>query len=294
MRSPEVAATKSSPVLSLIRKELREVFGGRALWTMLLLMCPLLGYSYFQALSLYGDASVAGQQSAQLATSLSPLDGILVPTFGAFYVAVTLLFPFVAIRVLGREKESGALRMLVQLPFRPLTLAMAKTIAIIVAWWAASVPVLCVLVLWKLSGGHLALPETSNLLLGHFTYGLLIGATALFAAAIADSSATAAIIALAFTIGSWVLDFTLAGQPGFLEWVSRLSLTQVLRPFEQGLLSLGLLLGVCTTVVGFVVLASIWLVPGTTIRSKLINSFWVSRARWPSSSWPLNSPPRSM
>ena len=249
------------------------MLGGRALWTMLLLMCPLVGYSYFQALSLYADASIAGQQSPVLATSLSPLDGILVPTFGAFYVAVTLLFPFVAIRVLGREKESGALRMLVQLPYRPLTLAMAKIAAIIVAWWAASIPVLCALVIWKLSGGHLAMAETSNLLFGHFTYGLLIGAIALFAASISDSSATAAIIALAFTIGSWVLDFTLAGQPGLLEWVSRLSLTQVLRPFEQGLVSGGLLIGVYAVVFTFILLASIWLMPGTAIRSKLIRSF---------------------
>ena len=40
------------------------------------------------------------------------------------------------------------------------------------------------------------------------------GAIALFAASISESSATAAIVALAFTIGSWVLDFALAGQPG--------------------------------------------------------------------------------
>src|SRR3954447_14894360 len=128
--------------------------------------------------------------------------------------------------------------MMFQLPYRPLTLAAAKIAAIVVALWAVSIPVLCALVSWKLSDGHLAFPETSNLLRGQFTYGLLIGAIALFAASIADSSATAAIIALAFTIGSWVLDFTLAGQPGILEWVSWLSLTQVLRPFEQGLLSL--------------------------------------------------------
>jgi ABC-2 type transport system permease protein len=269
LRSPEVAASKAVPILPLIKKELWEVLGGRALWTMLLLMCPLVGYSYFQALSLYADASIAGQQSAVLATSLSPLDGILVPTFGAFYVAVTLLFPFVCIRVLGREKESGALLLLVQLPYRPLTLAMAKMMAIIVAWWAASIPVLCALVMWMLSGGHLAPAETSNLVLGHFTYGLLIGAIALFAASISESSATAAIVALAFTIGSWVLDFTLAGQPGLLEWASRLSLTQVLRPFEQGLVSAGLLIGVYTVIFLFVLLTGIWLVPGTTIRSKL-------------------------
>ena len=111
------------------------MLGGRALWTMLLLVCPLIGYSYFQAVSLYAEASAAGQQSPVLATSLSPLDGIIVPTFGAFYVAVTLLFPFVAIRVLGREKETGALRMLIQLPYRPLTLIIAKVAAIVAAWW---------------------------------------------------------------------------------------------------------------------------------------------------------------
>jgi hypothetical protein len=55
--------------------------------------------------------------------------------------------------------------------------------------------------------------------------------------------------------------------------VSRLSLTQVLRPFEQGMLNLGLLAGVYTIIVGFVLLASIWLVPGRTIRTKLRNSF---------------------
>ena len=96
---------------------------------------------------------------------------------------------------------------------------------------------LCSLALWKTSGGHLSFPETSNLVLGHLIYGLLVGAIALFAASISDSAATAAIVTLAFTLGSWVLDFTLAGQPGLLEWIARLSLTQVLRPFEQGLLS---------------------------------------------------------
>ncbi len=248
------------------------MLSGRALWTMLLLVCPLLGYSYFQAISLYGEASAAAQQSPVLAVSLSPLDGIIVPTFGAFYVAVTLLFPFVAIRVLGREKESGALRMLIQLPYRPSTLILAKLAAIFAAWWLASVPALCSLVMWKIAGGHVGGLETSNLVLGHLVYGLLIGAIGLFAASVADGAATAAIITLAFTIGSWVLDFTLAGQPGLLERLSRLSLTQVLRPFEQGLFSVGLVVGVIGTICAFAALAGIWLPPGLPTRTKLVRS----------------------
>src|SRR5437016_4190876 len=83
------------------------------------------------------------------------------------------------------------------------------------------------LVLWSALGGHLCAPETLNLLFGHLLYGMLVGTIALFAAAISDNAATAAIITLAFTIASWVLDFTAAGHPGILEWLSRLSLTQM-------------------------------------------------------------------
>ena len=272
MRSPETAIPRRAPLAPLLRKELWELLAGRALWAMLLLVCPLIGYSYFQAVSLYGEASAAGQQSPVLATSLSPLDGIFVPTFGAAYVAVTLLFPFVAIRALGHEKETGALRLLVQLPYRISTLIGAKFAAVLAAWLIVSIPVLSSLVIWKLSGGHLSVAETSNLVAGHLLYGLLVGAIALFAAAISQSSATAAILTLAFTIGSWVLDFTIAGQPGFLEWIARLSLTQVLRPFEQGLLSVGVVVGVVAAICGFAALAGVWLPPGYSVRTKIVGS----------------------
>src|SRR6266508_5509154 len=116
LSSPDVPLR--APIGPLLIKECWEILSGRALWTMLLILCPLVGYSFFQAVSLYGEASPAGQDSPALASSLSPLDGVLVPTFGGLYLVATLLFPFVAIRTLGREKESGALALLVQLPYR--------------------------------------------------------------------------------------------------------------------------------------------------------------------------------
>src|SRR6266568_7096426 len=272
LRSPDPAVVRRAPFHPLLAKEMREVASGRALWTMLLILCPLVGYSFFQAAALYGEASSAARDSPVLASGLSPLDGVLVPTFGAFYVAVTLLFPFVAIRALGREKETGTLRLLVQLPYRTPTLIAAKAAAVTGAWLIALIPAASALVLWLALGGHLHGPETLNLLLGHLLYGLLIGAVALFAAALAESAATAAIMTLAVTIGSWILDFALAGQPGLAEWMSRLSLTQTLRPFEQGLFSIGLVLGTLTAVVGLAVLAALWLHPGVPVRAKLTGS----------------------
>jgi hypothetical protein len=272
LRSPDATIAERAPIAPLLANELREIVAGRALWITLLLLCPLVGFSFFQAVSLYAEASESAQQSPVLATSLSPFDGILIPTLGSFYVGVTLLFPFVAIRALGSEKETGALRLLVQLPYGSVTLVTAKLAAIASAWFLCAIPALSALAIWTLLGGHLGTAETLNLLAGQLLYGLLIGAIALFAAAIADSSATAAIITLAFTIGSWVLDFTFAGNTGLLGWISRLSLTQTLRTFEQGLLSIGLIVGILAGVCGFAALAAVWLPPGTTVRTKLLRS----------------------
>src|SRR6516164_9143436 len=272
LRSPEIAASHRAHIRPLLLKELREVLSGRALWTMLFILCPLVGYSFFQAVSLYSEASASARDSPVMASGLSPLDGVLVPSFGALYLAVTLLFPFVAIRTLGHEKETGALRLLVQLPYRVPTLIAAKMSAISTAWLISIIPLVCVLIIWVMLGGHLYAPETLNLLFGHLLYGLLVGAIALFAAAISDSSATAAIIALAVTIGSWVLDFTLAGRSGPSAWLAQMSLTQTLRSFEQGLFSAGLVLGIAAVICGLAALASVWLRPGTLLQVKLVRS----------------------
>jgi ABC-type transport system involved in multi-copper enzyme maturation permease subunit len=268
LRSSDVMTSQRAALRPLLIKEVRELLSGRALWTLLLILCPLVGFSFFQAVELYGEASGAARDQPLLATSLSPLDGILVPTLGALYVAVTLLFPFVAIRALGREKETGALKLLVQLPYQIPTLVAAKLAAISVAWLIAVIPAATALLIWFSFGGHLNPLETSNLLFGHLLYGLLIGAIALFAAAISDNSATAAIVTLGFTIGSWVLDFALAGQSGTLGWISRLSLTQALRTFEQGLFSAALVLGMCVAIAGFATLAAILLHPGTSLHKR--------------------------
>src|SRR5712671_1330818 len=191
LRSPETATFARARFGPLLAKELREAASGRALWTMLLILCPLVGYGFFQAVSLYGEASSAARDSPALASGLSPLDGVLVPTFGALYLAVTLLFPFVAIRTLGREKETGALRLLVQLPYHSATLIAAKMVAIGVAWLIAVIPALSAIAIWAVLGGHVSAPETLNLLLGQLLYGLLVGAIALFAAAVSDGAATA-------------------------------------------------------------------------------------------------------
>jgi ABC-2 type transport system permease protein len=63
LRSPETITAHRAPLRPLLAKEIREIVAGRALWILLLLMCPLIGYSFFQAVSLYSESSIAAQQS---------------------------------------------------------------------------------------------------------------------------------------------------------------------------------------------------------------------------------------
>jgi ABC-2 type transport system permease protein len=258
-----------APVAPLLRKEMRELVTGNSLWVLMLLLSPLVGYSFIQAVALYTEASRPALAIPELARQLSPFDGILVPTLGGFYLAITLLFPFIAIRLIAAEKASGGLKLLVQLPYRLSDLVAAKFTALIAAWLIALIPVLSALVWWQLLGGHLDMRETATLMLGHLLYALLIGAVSFLAAALTEGGATAAILALAVTLGSWVLDFAALDRGGVSSLLAALSLTSLLRPFEQGLLSVPTVLGMLTAMVGFLALAAIWLSPGVPLGRKL-------------------------
>ena len=201
---------------------------------------------------------------------LTPLDGILVPTWGAYDLAATLLFPFVAIRLIAAEKESGALKLLLQLPGSLLTKLGAKGVALILAWIVSWIPGIAAIALWKSYGGHVYGPETINLLFGHLLRGLLAAGFAVAAAAIAETAASAAIVTLGFTVGSWALDFVAAGRGGLIQQLATYTPTAALRAFEHGLLQLNIVAVILLVSVSGFVLAAIWLHPGRTRRQQAV------------------------
>jgi ABC-2 type transport system permease protein len=261
-----------APAIPLLRKELRELATGNSLWVLTLVLSPLVGYSFTQAVALYTEASRPALSIPELARQLSPFDGILVPTLGGFYLAITLLFPFIAIRLIASEKASGGLKLLVQLPYRLIDFVAAKFAALVAAWLIALIPVLSALIWWGLIGGHLDTRETATLMLGHLLYALLIGAISFLAAALTEGGATAAILALSVTLGSWVLDFAALDRGGVSSLLAALSLTSLLRPFEQGLLSVSTALGMLSATVGFLALTAVWLPPGVSLARRVRGS----------------------
>ena len=259
---------RSHSFLWLLAKEFRELFASRAFWLLLLFVGFLVGHSFITAVRLYAEMSGNGGPAA-LPQGLTPLDGILVPTWGAYDLAATLLFPFVAIRMVSSEKESGALKLLLQLPGTLGSKLAAKGLVLLFAWLVAWLPGIVAIVLWRSYGGHIYAPETWNLLLGHLLRGLLSGGLGVAAAALADGAASAAIITLAFTVGTWALDFVAAGRGGFVQQLASYTPTAALRSFEQGLLRFNVLAVMLLVSIAGFVLAGIWLNIGRTIKFRL-------------------------
>ena len=261
---------RSRSFLLLLRKEFRELFASRAFWIMLLIAGVLVGHAFITAVNLYAEMSGAGGGPAALAQGLTPLDGVLVPTWGAYDLAATLLFPFVAIRLIAVEKETGALKLLLQLPGPAGVKVIAKAIVLICGWLVAWLPGIVAIVLWKSYGGHVYAPETWNLLLGHLLRGLLSAGRAVAAGAVAESAASAAIITLGFTVGTWALDFVAAGRGGWLQQLATYTPTAALRTFEQGLLRLNVVIVMLVLSCAGFALAAIWLHTGRTLRARFV------------------------
>ena len=93
---------------SLIRKDLTELFTARAFWLVLIATTLLVAQAYVDATRTYAEVKEA----------LPSLDGIVTPTAGAYDLAIMLLFPFVAIRLVASEKSSDALKLMLQWPFK--------------------------------------------------------------------------------------------------------------------------------------------------------------------------------
>jgi len=270
--SPE-APSKYILARLILFQEIRNLLVAPSLWVMFIIISLLVGYSFFQAVDLFNQASRTALSFPEMASGMNPLEGIFVPTFGAYYLSQTLMLPFVAIRLIGLDKQSGALKLLLQIPLSPFILCGLKVTAMGFVWLVGLIPAVSAIIVWKSFGGHIYLPEILLLVAGHGLYSLTVITIAMFAATVSDSLPTAAMLCLAVTLGSWVLDFAASGHNGLLATLGSFSLTAMLHQFESGLLETTLIVSFLSLAFLFFLLTIIWLHPGQQILKKIGNSF---------------------
>ena len=261
--------SRSRPFTWLLRKEWRELMASRSWWVMLLLIGPLVGMSFIGAVRTYGELSGANGTAAGVGEAFSPLVGIWAPTFSACELAAAFLLPFVAIRLVSGDRQSGALQLELQHPMPAMARMSAKSLVILAAWLVASLPPLIAIGLWKIYGGTTYVPELAAAFAGHLLNAGLTVALACATASFTDHPSTAAILTLGVTVGTWILNFVAAVHGGLWDRAASYTPTAMVGEFQHGLVRLDAVLVACTLIALGCGLGAIWMRLGVPERRRV-------------------------
>jgi ABC-2 type transport system permease protein len=264
--------SRRTAFLWLLNKECRELIVSRAWWVLLLLMGPLVGMSFIGSVQTFAEVSGLNGGSAGVGEALSPLIGVWAPTFSACELAAVFLLPFVAIRLVSGDRESGALKLELQQGISAFARMSAKAIVLLGGWIVAMLPPLSAILLWRSYGGSVYGPELMTLTIGHvLNAGLTIGLAAAMAS-FAEHHSTAAILTLSVTIGTWIVSFLGSVQGGWWERAAGYTPAAMVAEFQHGLVRLDVVfIALILTVTGLA-LAAIWMRLGIHVRQRVYES----------------------
>ena len=269
MRSPRRAW------LWLVRKEWRELLASRAWWLFLAAMGPLVGVSFISAVRTYADVSGLGGTAAGVGEALSPLVGVWAPTFSGCELATVFLLPFVGIRLVSGDRQSGALKLELQAGMPAFARIAAKALVLLAGWLLALIAPALAILLWKSYGGSTYTPELVTVATGHvLNAGLTIGLAAA-AASITEHPATAAIVTLSVTVGTWIVNFIAAVQGGIWERIANYTPAAMVAEFQHGLLSLDTVLIALVLTVAGLGLAAVWMRIGVSVGRRMNESLTI-------------------
>ncbi|HUQ88909.1 MAG TPA: hypothetical protein VM096_15235 [Vicinamibacterales bacterium] len=248
-----------SPSRWLFAKEWRELMASRAWWVMLLVIGPLVGMSFISAVTAYGELSGVNGTSAGVGEAFSPLVGIWGPTFSACELAAAFLLPFVGIRLVSGDRQSGALKIEMQHRLSSFKRVAIKSAVLMLGWVIATTPAMLGVMLWASYGGSIHVPELLTVMIGHVLNGALTIALAAAAAALTEHPATAAIVTLTVTVGTWLINFAAAVNGGWWERAAAYTPTAMVAEFQRGLVRADVMLVAVCLVIAGIALAAIWL-----------------------------------
>jgi hypothetical protein len=249
-------------------KEWRELMASRAWWVMFVLIGPLVGFSFIGAVWSYAEASGLNGTAAGVGEAFAPLVGIWAPTFSASELAAAFLLPFVAIRLVAGDRQSGALKLELQHPLPAVARTAIKAVVLGAGWVAASIPTVIALGLWRTYGGTIYWPEITTAFAGHLLNAGLTIALAAATASIAEHPATAAILTLSVTVGTWILNFVAAVHGGMWDVAARYTPTAMVAEFQRGLVRLDVVLVALVLIAAGLGLAGIWIRLGVAERRR--------------------------
>jgi ABC-2 type transport system permease protein len=252
----------------LLAKEYRELVASRAWWVLLLAIGPLVGVTFIGAVRSYGELSGLNGTAVGVGEAFSPLVGIWAPTFSACEVAAVFLLPFVAIKMVSGDRQSGALKIEMQHPMPAIGRVAAKAMVLFAGWLVVSLAPLVAVALWTSYGGSVYAPELVAVIGGHLLNAGLTIAVAFAAAAVTEHPSTAAILTLSVTVGTWILNFVAAIQGGIWERIASYTPPAMVAEFQHGLIRLDAVLIAVALVLFGLGFSAVWLRTGIALRRR--------------------------
>jgi ABC-type transport system involved in multi-copper enzyme maturation permease subunit len=257
-------------------KECRELIVSRSWWVLLFGMAPLVGVSFISAVRTYAEVSGLNGTSAGVGEALSPLVGVWAPAFSACELAAVFLLPFVAIRLVAGDRQSGALKLELQQGMSPFARIAAKALVLLAGWLVAMLPPLSAILLWKSYGGAIYAPELVTLAAGHVLNAGLTIALAAAMSAVTEHPSTAAILTLGVTVGTWIVNFFGAVQGGWWERAAGYTPAAMVAEFQHGLLRLDTTLVALVLIAAGVSLAAVWMRLGLAVSRRVYQSLGIA------------------
>ncbi len=285
----------STRFLRVLAKEWRNLVAARAWWIMVAATGPLVGLLFMRAVRTFSEVSDGAGMVCGI--PCDPLVGIWAPTFGGFEIVALFLLPFVAIRLVGHDRVTGTLTLEHQLPLSLFARVGAKVAVLMAGVLVASLAGVVAVALWAWYGGAVSWPEILVVATGHLLNGLLAVTLGAVVAAHTEHPSTAAVIALAITVGTWVTQFAAAVYGGVWVTVAGYTPGALVATFQHGLFDVRLLLAAVMLTATGLAIAAVGLDLGcsTTRRRSRVAQIAVAGAlglaviAWlPLSSWDLS------
>jgi ABC-2 type transport system permease protein len=264
--------SRRSALLWLLDKEWRELVASRAWWVLLLVMGPLVGVSFISAVRTYAEVSGLNGTAAGVGEALSPLIGVWAPTFSACELVAVFLLPFVAIRLVAGDRQSGALKLELQQGMSSFARITVKALVLLIGWLLAMLPPLSAILLWRAYGGAVYPPEVFTLTVGHVLNAGLTIALAAAMSALTEHPSTAAILTLSVTVGTWIINFFGAVQGGWWERAAGYTPAAMVAEFQHGLQRLDTTLSAVVLILTGLGLAALWMRLGVAVKRRAYES----------------------
>ncbi len=223
---------------ALMHKELKYIFKSKTTIIYFILLFALISYSFFSAVDLYSKASVTAIGNALYASGFEPVPGVFAPTFGGFFLILSLIAPFLFIRTISDEKSNNTIVLIAQFPHSLSFVFITKILSAIILVLVSIITFVPLFLFWHFLGGHLPWAEILLLISGYIFYGLFVISVSFFSASFFKTSSQASIFSIAFIMFSWFIDF---GKEmhilSFFDTLSQWTVTARLKQFEDGILS---------------------------------------------------------